>query len=715
MPTICGVPVTLLLDLPVLQSLHFLKKVFKTSSEKCGERRYNGGVDKGGEVFVRDANMVGCNSHYGHGLRVSLGSTVHIPWLKKTRRKALFASLEKIKEGHCLSRADALPVMPEKLLCCDLVISHEIDIYGTELMLLGLISLLLGQWARVISQICVDSSLFSTKFFICSEEDYGMVDAFSITKLFSLNETDIPPKGISNPSSHQCGEGREPFVSYQGLEQLHRFLFVLGMTHVLYSCIAVGLAMSKVHFLFTAGENGKTKQAYCLMGIYKVHNMSGAKYLWTELKQRSVLAGQDPKGLKSYHCPYHATQQPMAVVTLALATKSALFFCSLYVNSEPFQMAHVSATKIINCHFLIIFTITSFGAWKMNFMEWWALGMLSNFRRWTVNILLLERLDKRMNVYCLDAFIKVSCAVFKTQICLNERKLQLNHASILQLATLGLCHNMHLHKHSCSRVKFALFAGLNIYFWLSFIPAILVMLVGTKLQHVVSVLALEIVEPRGPSTATQVKPRDDLFWFGKPDILLRLIQFISFQNAFEMATFIWSLVRGDPLGIQAAIMFHEEPCNDHHSVNLWMGSRCKKALIAESVRDSLHSWCKRVKEKSRRDALHSITTRSTCSLGSTIDEGDEVITIASGTLSPCSSNGSLNRLDENMVSTDHLENATNETFHQSQHEVSFRISECSANPISNGPSQPMMTGAEDNAVERDGEKVETLMDLFRKT
>lgn len=107
----------------------------------------------------------------------------------------------------------------------------------------------------------------------------------------------------------------------------------------------------------------------------------------------------------------------------------------------------------------------------------------------------------------------------------------------------------------------------------------LVMLVGTKLQHVVSVLALEINEPRGPSTATLIKPRDDLFWFGKPEILLHLIQFISFQvtifdwmfffpvilfiilfhivvlliiiiiaqNSFEMATFIWSLVRRDPL------------------------------------------------------------------------------------------------------------------------------------------------------------------------
>lgn len=135
-------------------------------------------------------------------------------WLKKTRRKALFVSLVKIKE---------------------------------ELMLLGLISLLLAQWANWISQICVNSSLFSSKFYLCSEQDFETAGNVVSESSFSfLNETDIPPKGIK-ALSHQCGEGREPFVSYEGLEQLHRFLFVLGITHVLYSCLAVGLAMSKIY------------------------------------------------------------------------------------------------------------------------------------------------------------------------------------------------------------------------------------------------------------------------------------------------------------------------------------------------------------------------------------------------------------------------------------------------------------------------------------
>lgn len=69
----------------------------------------------------------------------------------------------------------------------------------------------------------------------------------------------------------------------------------------------------------------------------------------------------------------------------------------------------------------------------------------------------------------------------------------------------------------------------------------LVMVVGTKLQHVVSSLALEIAEPKGPLIGTQVKPRDELFWFGKPKILLRLIQFISFQVKFSIVLMLNSL------------------------------------------------------------------------------------------------------------------------------------------------------------------------------
>lgn len=75
-----------------------------------------------------------------------------------------------------------------------------------ELMLLGLISLFLGQWASVISRICLDSSLFSSKFFLCSKEDFEIKEHITLRKFMFMNETEDPAKGINFPVAHHCGK-----------------------------------------------------------------------------------------------------------------------------------------------------------------------------------------------------------------------------------------------------------------------------------------------------------------------------------------------------------------------------------------------------------------------------------------------------------------------------------------------------------------------------
>lgn len=74
-------------------------------------------------------------------------------------------------------------------------------------MLLGLISLFLAQCGRWLSEICVNSSLFNSKFYLCSKEDYDLTEHVLLeSSSFFLNKTDIPPKGITTRTSHQCGE-----------------------------------------------------------------------------------------------------------------------------------------------------------------------------------------------------------------------------------------------------------------------------------------------------------------------------------------------------------------------------------------------------------------------------------------------------------------------------------------------------------------------------
>ncbi|OMO68983.1 Mlo-related protein [Corchorus capsularis] len=84
--------------------------------------------------------------------------------------------------------------------------------------------------------------------------------------------------------------------------------------------------------------------------------------------------------------------------------------------------------------------------------------------------------------------------------------------------------------------------GWHTYFWLSFLPVILLILVGAKLEHIIVRLAQDVVEMRKPLEEQEtIKPSDEYFWFTRPRIVLDFIHFILFQNAFEIAFFFWIL------------------------------------------------------------------------------------------------------------------------------------------------------------------------------
>lgn len=142
-----------------------------------------------------------------------------------------------------------------------------------------------------------------------------------------------------------------------------------------------------------------------------------------------------------------------------------------------------------------------------------------------------------------------------------------------------------------------------------------------------------------------------------------------------------------------------------------MGSRFKKALVAESVRESLHSWCKRVKERSKRDSLHSHTTRSVCSLDTTIDEGDE-ITIASCTVSRSSS---LDSLHEVTVESTQQPDAALQTSNLAKDEYPSRVEEYLSVTLTINASQPPTNGEEDREDNGEEQKVKTLFELFQDT
>lgn len=69
-----------------------------------------------------------------------------------------------------------------------------------------------------------------------------------------------------------------------------------------------------------------------------------------------------------------------------------------------------------------------------------------------------------------------------------------------------------------------------------------VFIIGTKLQHVVATLALENSGVPGPLVAVLLQPRDQLFWFNRPKLLLYVIHLVLFETALEIAIFVWHVV-----------------------------------------------------------------------------------------------------------------------------------------------------------------------------
>ncbi|KAL6498262.1 MLO-like protein 12 [Orobanche gracilis] len=88
--------------------------------------------------------------------------------------------------------------------------------------------------------------------------------------------------------------------------------------------------------------------------------------------------------------------------------------------------------------------------------------------------------------------------------------------------------------------------GWHSYLWLPFIPLIIILLVGTKLQMIITNMGLKIQERGGViQGAPLVEPGDDLFWFNRPRLILSLIHLVLFQNAFQLAFFAWSACDND--------------------------------------------------------------------------------------------------------------------------------------------------------------------------
>ncbi|KAK4858044.1 hypothetical protein QYF36_010118 [Acer negundo] len=121
----------------------------------------------------------------------------------------------------------------------------------SELMLLGFMSLLITVGTKPISKICIPASAGDIML-PCKkdskEEDSHEGGEDNQRKLLLYGGDVIWRRGLASAGGDDyCFKsGKVPLVSQTGIHQLHIFIFVLAVIHVLYSVVTIGLAKAKM-------------------------------------------------------------------------------------------------------------------------------------------------------------------------------------------------------------------------------------------------------------------------------------------------------------------------------------------------------------------------------------------------------------------------------------------------------------------------------------
>ncbi|CAF2123338.1 MLO-like protein 12 [Brassica rapa] len=431
-------------------------------------------------------------------------------WFKRKHKKALYEALEKVK---------------------------------AELMLLGFISLLLVVLQSPVSQICIPERIAAT-WHPCSREQelakYGkdyIDDGREVLEDYDFNNFYSPRRSLATKGYDKCAEkGKVALVSAYGIHQLHIFIFVLAVFHILYCIITYAL--------------GKTK-------------MKKWKSWERETKTIEYQYANDPERFR-------------------------------FARDTSFGRRHLN-----------IWSKSSFTLWITCF-----------FRQFFGSVTKVDYLTLRHG-FIMAHMPAGSEARFDFQKYI-QRSLEEDFKAVVGISPVIWC----------IAVLFILTNthGSESYFWLPFIPLFVILIVGAKLQVIISKLGLRI-QDKGDVVkgAPVVEPGDDLFWFGRPRFILFLIHLVLFTNAFQLAFFVWSTYE-----------FTLKNCFHHKTVDIalritmgvliqvvcsyitlplyalvtQMGTSMRPTIFNDRVANALKKWHKTAKKQSKHGTSGSNTPHS---------------------------------------------------------------------------------------------------------
>ncbi|XP_030447948.1 MLO-like protein 6 [Syzygium oleosum] len=431
-------------------------------------------------------------------------------WLKKKHKRALYEALEKIK---------------------------------SELMLLGFISLLLTVGQGPITNICIPKKVGAT-WHPCNKKEDELLDEesdHSRRRLLAMAGSGGSSRRVlAAATTDNCAaKGKVPFISADGIHQLHIFIFVLAVFHVLYCVLTMALGRAKMRSWKAWEKETRT-----------------AEYQFSHDPHRFRFTRETSFGRR--HLNFW-TKTPVLIWIVC--------FFRQFVRSVPkvdyltlrhgFIMAHLAPQSQTNFDF-----------------------------------------QKYIN-RSLEEDFKVVVGI---------------SPPIWFFAVLFLLFNTH---------------GWYSYLWLPFIPLIIILLVGTKLQVIITKMGLRIHE-RGEVVkgVPVVQPGDDLFWFNRPRLILYLINFVLFQNAFQLAFFAWTWYE---FGLKSCFHKHTDDVVIRISMGVLiqilcsyvtlplyalvtqMGSTMKPTIFNDRVAAALRNWHHSAKKhiKQNKSSVTPMSSRPT--------------------------------------------------------------------------------------------------------
>ncbi|KAI3957450.1 hypothetical protein MKW98_003171 [Papaver atlanticum] len=411
-------------------------------------------------------------------------------WLTKKRKRALYEALEKIK---------------------------------AELMLLGFISLLLTIGQVPISKICIPQSVANTWHPCAQQQEYELYNIGSVTTAFHNTESNnlagTPGRRLVSKSSYPhrralAGGGvydvcaakgnKVPLVSPYGIHQLHIFIFVLALSHVLYCIVTMALGRLKMRRWKSWEKETKT-----------------AEYQFTHDPERFRFARDTSFG-RRHLSSWSSSAALIWIVCFFRQFGRSVPKVDYLTLRHGFIMAHLAPHSSV----------------KFDFQKYIKRSLEEDFK----------------------VVVGISPPIWF-------------------FAVLFLLFNTH---------------GWYSYLWLPFIPFIIILSVGTKLQVIVTRMGLRI---QGKTDVVKgefvVQPADDLFWFSRPRLILYLIHFVLFQNAFQLAFFAWTSYE---FGLRSCFHAHLEDIIIRISMGVLIQILCSYvtlplyALVTQMVATALRKW-----------------------------------------------------------------------------------------------------------------------------